>query len=70
MLRNRKFILKGSLKLRKIAISSNSKDPKDSNKTLKSLFEATGVDVAPKMASCRILENMGRFVKLSPENPL
>ena len=39
-------------------------------KTLKSLFEAIGVAVTPKMASCRVLKTMGRFVKQSPKSPL
>ena len=61
---NRKGILKGSLKLRKVAISSNSKRLMTMNphKTIKSLFEPTGVAVTPKMASCKVLKTMGRFV--------
>ena len=40
------------------------------HKTLKSLFDATGVTAIPKMSSCRVLKTMARFVKQSPESPL
>ena len=36
------------------------------HKTIKSLFEPTGVAVTPKMASCKVLKTMGRFVKQFP----
>ena len=35
------------------------------HKTLKSLFDATGLAVTPKMACCRVLNTMGRFEKQS-----
>lgn len=36
------------------------------HKTIKSLFEPTGEPVTPKMASCKVLKTMGRFVKQFP----
>ena len=74
-MRKKKYLstnTQGGLELQKVAISSNYKRKWQwtPHKTLKSLLEATRMVVTPKIACCRVLTTVGRFLNQSPMSPL